>query len=59
MPIASTSPNMLVMLMENPRSGEQREGSQDGDRHGQQRNQRRAPALQEQEHHEHHQADRR
>ena len=40
------------MLIEKPSSGKQRERADDGDGHGQQRNQRGAPVLQEDEHHQ-------
>ena len=58
MPIASTRPNMLVILMEKPEQREQRECADYRDRHRQQRNQRGAPVLQEDEHHQDHEADR-
>ena len=57
MPIASTRPNMLVMLIEKPSSGNSAKRPHHGHRNGEQRNQRGAPVLQEEEHHQDHQAD--
>jgi hypothetical protein len=49
MPIASTSPSSESTLIENPRSGKKM-NAPTSDRHGQQRDERRAPVLQEDEH---------
>ena len=46
-PMASTSPNSESVLMEKPSIGKDNERSDQRDRNGQQRNQRGAPALQE------------
>ena len=56
-PMASTKANSESVLIENPSSGKHGEHAHQRDRHGEERNQRRAPALQEDEHHQHHQAD--
>ena len=57
-PMASTRPNSDSVLIEKPSSGKEREGADQRDRHREQRDQGRAPALQEDEHHEHDQAAR-
>ena len=58
MPMASTRPNSDSALMEKPKQIHDREGADDGDRHRQQRNDRGAPGLQEQDHDEDDQRDR-
>ena len=57
-PIASTRPKSESVLIEKPSSGKKRERADQRDRHGEQRDQRRAPALQEEEHDEDHEHDR-
>ena len=51
-PIARTSPNSERVLTENPKTGKKDEGADQRHRHGEHRDQRRAPALQEEEHDE-------
>ena len=58
MPMASTRPNMLVMLIENPSSGKQRKCADNRDGNSQQRNQSRTPVLQEDKHDQHDERDR-
>ena len=48
-PMASTRPKSESVLTENPNSGKEHERADERDRHGQQRDQRRPPALQEDE----------
>ena len=48
-PIASTRPNSDSVLIEKPSSGKDDERADERHRHGDQRDQRRAPVLQEQE----------
>ena len=57
-PMARTRPKSDSVLMEKPNNGKTRERANQRDRHRQQRDQRRAPALQENEHHQHHQRQR-
>ena len=58
MPIASTSPNRLSALIEKPNTCITREGADHRHRHGEQRNDRGAPGLQEQDDDQHHERDR-
>ena len=58
MPIASTRPNMLVMLMENPSSGNSANVPMIETGTVSQRDQGGAPVLQEDEHDEDHQGER-
>ena len=56
MPMASTRPNSDSALSETEQV-HHREGADQRHRHGGQRNDRGAPGLQEQDHHQHHQHD--
>ena len=58
MPIASTRPNSEMLFRLKPERGHDGEGADDGDRHGDQRDQdHRPPVLQEDQHHDRHQDD--
>ena len=58
MPIASTRPNSDSVLIEKPNASITRERADDRHRHGDQRDDRRAPGLQEHDHDDHDQHDR-
>ncbi len=58
MPIASTRPNSDSVLMEKPNASSTRERADYRNRYGNERNDRRAPRLQEQDDDEHDQHDR-
>ena len=58
MPIASTMPNSVSVLIEKPKSEHGGERADQRHRHGQHRDDRRAPVLQEQEHHGEHEQHR-
>ena len=62
MPIASTSPNNVSTLIDMPNVEQPEERADDAHRHGEHRDERRAPALQKEEHDErdeHHRLDER
>ena len=58
MPIASTRPNSDSVLIEKPNAEHHRERADHRHRHRDQRDDRRAPGLQEQDHDQHDQRDR-